>query len=53
MESHALSKVMLVEDDQKLARLMSQYLSEHGFEVRQVHRGDTALDNFVDFRPRR
>jgi len=51
MESHALSKVMLVEDDQKLARLMSQYLSEHGFEVRQVHRGDTALDNFVDFRP--
>ncbi|QXI26472.1 winged helix-turn-helix domain-containing protein [Pseudomonas vanderleydeniana] len=52
MESSPLSRVLLVEDDLKLAALVSQFLSQHGFEVRTVHRGDVALAAFQEFRPR-
>ncbi|NWA03447.1 response regulator [Pseudomonas gingeri] len=52
MESSALSKVLLVEDDLKLAALVAQFLSQHGFDVRTVHRGDVALAAFQEFKPR-
>ncbi|HCH9959134.1 TPA: DNA-binding response regulator, partial [Pseudomonas aeruginosa] len=51
MDCPTLSKVLLVEDDQKLARLIASFLSQHGFEVRQVHRGDAAFAAFLDFKP--
>eukprot|EP01030_Chromulinospumella_sphaerica_P010735 gene10735-10542_t len=43
MENLGLGKVLLVEDDEKLAGLIAHFLSQHGFEVRVVHRGDEAL----------
>lgn len=52
MENLGLGKVLLVEDDEKLAALVSHFLSQHGFEVRVVHRGDEALAAFVDFKPK-
>ncbi|MGY2224571.1 winged helix-turn-helix domain-containing protein [Pseudomonas gingeri] len=52
MESSALSKVLLVEDDLKLAALVAQFLSQHGFDVRTVHRGDVAFAAFQEFKPR-
>ncbi|HFQ7573691.1 TPA: response regulator transcription factor ParR [Pseudomonas aeruginosa] len=51
MDCPTLSKVLLVEDDQKLARLIASFLSQHGFEVRQVHRGDATFAAFLDFKP--
>lgn len=52
MESSTLAKVLLVEDDQKLSGLIAHFLSQHGFAVRQVHRGDEALAAFLEFRPK-
>ena len=52
MENLGLGKVLLVEDDEKLAALVSHFLSQHGFEVRVVYRGDEALAAFVDFKPK-
>ncbi|WP_460422492.1 winged helix-turn-helix domain-containing protein [Pseudomonas sp. ZL2] len=51
MESPGLIKVLLVEDDLKLAGLVAHFLAEHGFEVHCVHRGDQALEAFVHFKP--
>ncbi|MCF7750911.1 response regulator transcription factor [Bacillus subtilis subsp. subtilis] len=39
-----LPKVLLVEDDRRLAELVQRYLGEHGFAVEAVHRGDLAAD---------
>lgn len=52
MENLGLGKVLLVEDDEKLAGLIAHFLSQHGFEVRVVHRGDEALAAFLDFKPK-
>ena len=46
MENLGLGKVLLVEDDEKLAGLIAHFLSQHGFGVRVVHRGDEALAAF-------
>lgn len=51
MDSPGLIKVLLVEDDLKLASLIAQFLSQHGFEVHCVHRGDEALAAFEQVRP--
>jgi DNA-binding response OmpR family regulator len=40
-----------VEDDERLARLTSVYLSGHGIEVFRVSRGDTALAEVLRVRP--
>ncbi|WP_026145163.1 response regulator [Pseudomonas asplenii] len=52
MECSPLSKVLLVEDDLKLAALVAQFLSQHGFEVHTVNRGDVALAAFQELQPR-
>lgn len=36
------TQVLLVEDDRRLAELVSDYLHEHGFAVQHVARGDLA-----------
>lgn len=36
-------KILLVEDDQKLARLICSYLSQHGFEVTWLSNGEQAV----------
>jgi two-component system OmpR family response regulator/two-component system response regulator RstA len=38
--------ILLVEDDDRLAALVSEYLSQHDFKVTIENRGDTAVANF-------
>ncbi|MGE7955186.1 winged helix-turn-helix domain-containing protein [Pseudomonas sp. NPDC089530] len=52
MDNPGLGKVLLVEDDEKLAGLIAHFLSQHGFEVLAVHRGDVALAAFLEFKPK-
>ncbi|NBF06462.1 response regulator [Pseudomonas sp. Fl5BN2] len=52
MDNLGLGKVLLVEDDEKLAGLIAHFLSQHGFEVLTVHRGDVALAAFLEFKPK-
>ncbi|MCH7343094.1 response regulator [Pelomonas sp. CA6] len=40
------ARLLLVEDDLKLATLIAGYLAQHGFEVLQEARGDRALERF-------
>jgi DNA-binding response OmpR family regulator len=44
-------KVVLVEDDERLARLTAQYLGTHGVETVIVARGDQALAEILRVRP--
>lgn len=44
-------KVLLVEDDVRLAKLIGEYLSEYEFTVSVIHRGDTALEHFKQVQP--
>ncbi|SDT93652.1 Response regulator receiver domain-containing protein [Pseudomonas orientalis] len=52
MENLGQGKVLLVEDDEKLAGLIAHFLPQHGFDVRVVHRGDLALTAFLEFKPK-
>jgi len=44
-------RVMLVEDDAKLASLIAEYLDSYEFSVHVVSRGDTALEEFKKLSP--
>ncbi|MGX5200992.1 response regulator [Aliikangiella sp. IMCC44632] len=44
-------KILLVEDDQKLAQLTRSYLTEFGFEVLIESNGALAIDKFRHFQP--
>ena len=44
-------RVMLVEDDMRLAQLVSEYLNSYEFTVDLVTRGDTALASFKTLAP--
>lgn len=44
-------RVMLVEDDARLAELVTEYLSSYEFAVDVVTRGDVALDRFKELTP--
>ncbi|MDL2355836.1 MAG: response regulator [Pseudomonadota bacterium] len=46
-----MHQVMLVEDDARLAALVSEYLGGYEFTVQQVARGDLALARFADIAP--
>lgn len=46
-----MHKVLIVEDDLKLARLIGNFLEQHGFEVAEAHRGDGAAEVFARFMP--
>lgn len=48
---HENLSVVYVEDDPRLARLTSQYLTAHGVNVRLVGRGDAALAEIIRARP--
>lgn len=45
------ARVLLVEDDARLADLVGEYLTENGFEVSYEARGDTAVDRIIDEAP--
>ncbi|XZG69722.1 winged helix-turn-helix domain-containing protein [Chitinibacteraceae bacterium HSL-7] len=46
-----MHRILLIEDDVRLASLISQYLSAQSFEVRCCHDGLGALDAFTAFQP--
>jgi two-component system, OmpR family, response regulator BaeR len=43
---------MIIEDDEKLARIFTAAISEAGFTPHTVHRGDVALQELGVFQPR-
>lgn len=45
------NKILLVEDDDRLAALISEYLCRQGFEVDVESRGDTAPQRILDMQP--
>ncbi|MFI5307287.1 MAG: response regulator [Polyangiales bacterium] len=51
MEDEESIDVVLVEDDQRLARLTAQYLASHAVRVAIVARGDVALAEILRVRP--
>ena len=44
-------RVLIVEDDRSLARLMQTYLNSHGFEVMLEVQGDQGLSCIIKERP--
>lgn len=46
-----MHKLLLIEDDQRLASLVSEFLSRYGFDVHINGRGDTALAAFRRVQP--
>lgn len=45
------STIMLVEDDERLAALIQEYLTQQGMRVNVEHRGDTAVSRIIDEQP--
>lgn len=43
MRTADVTKILIIDDDEKLCRLVREYLSPFGFEVVAEHRGDTGL----------
>ncbi len=46
-----MTKILLVEDDVRLAALTQEYLQQQGMEVEIEHRGDLALHKVTEFKP--
>lgn len=44
-------RILIVEDDAKLAALIGEYLTDSGFEVQLEGRGDRAVDRILGWRP--
>ncbi len=44
-------KLLIVEDDEALAQLLSEYLGKNGFDCDVIHRGDTAVDRILATMP--
>jgi two-component system OmpR family response regulator len=51
VELQATAKVLLVEDDERLAELIAEYLGRNGLEVHWVRRGDLAIEKTYDLDP--
>lgn len=46
-----MAKIMLVEDDKKLARVIGDYLNEHGYEIAVERYGDVAVGRILKENP--
>ena len=46
-----MARVLIIEDEMQLARVLQAYLEKAGFEVRTAHRGDTGLELFYREKP--
>ena len=44
-------RILIVDDDENIAELISLYLTKECFETRCVHDGNAVMDAFRDFRP--
>lgn len=48
---HECARILIVEDDERLGRLIVEFLQDHGFEVELQTRGDAALARILDEPP--
>lgn len=46
MDQNPRLRLLLIEDDVRLAQLVRDYLEQENFDIKVEHRGDTALANF-------
>lgn len=51
VELQATAKVLLVEDDERLAELIAEYLGRNGLEMHWVRRGDIAIEKTYEIDP--
>jgi two-component system, OmpR family, response regulator len=51
VELQATAKVLLVEDDERLAELIAEYLGRNGMAVHWVRRGDLAIEKTYEIDP--
>tara|TARA_R100001443_G_scaffold96038_5_gene102809 strand:- start:3687 stop:4391 length:705 start_codon:yes stop_codon:yes gene_type:complete len=51
MEYFLMAKILLVEDDARLAGLVQSFLVQHGFTVQQQSRGDLVAEQCKQFQP--
>ncbi len=51
MECILMANILLVEDDERLAKLIKDFLKQNGFDVTVLHRGDHALDYIKKSQP--
>ena len=42
------NKILIIDDDEELCELVSEYLTVEGFETEEVHDGQTGLENAVE-----
>jgi two-component system OmpR family response regulator/two-component system response regulator RstA len=47
----ASARVLLVEDDERLAELIAEYLGKNGLEMHWIRRGDTAIEKTHEIEP--
>lgn len=46
-----MQKILIVDDEPQITRVLRHSLSAHRYEVRAAPDGETALDTFNDFQP--
>ncbi|VAX00254.1 Transcriptional regulatory protein RstA [hydrothermal vent metagenome] len=51
LPSHNKANIILVEDDERLAGLIVEYLEQHELEVNVEYRGDTAVKKIIESNP--
>ena len=49
--AESTARVLLVEDDQRLAELIAEYLGKNGLEMHWTRRGDTAIEKTHEIEP--
>ena|SRR5215204_4484827 len=45
------AKILVVDDERQITRILKRSLTAHGYEVRTAPDGETAMDTFRDFQP--
>ena len=53
MEHFLMAKILLVEDDVRLASLVQTFLSQNGFVVQLQSQGDAVAEHCRQFQPER
>ncbi len=45
------SRVLVVDDEPQITRVLRTVLTSHGYQVRTAAEGEAALANFIEWRP--
>src|SRR3954449_3256043 len=51
METVDSSRVLVVDDEPQITRVLRTVLSSHGYQVRTAAEGESAMSNFTEWRP--